>query len=357
MLELSNFLTHLAFAGTIFACSAAMTFVMARYVRVMDVPNERSSHTRPVPKSGGIAIVATFVIGSLIIYFVADVARIDERYFWGYLIAAVLLATVSFIDDVGQKAWAAKIFTQILCTSVALVSGVSLTRLAFPIWHEVPLGWAGYVLTFLWIIGLTNTYNFMDGLDGLAGGVAVIAAGFLGAIALEQKSVFVYLSSYVLLAGAAGFLLFNFPPAKIFMGDVGSAFLGFTFAMLAVIGASLDLGHLSFYIVPMLLFHFIFDTVFTFFRRLLRGDPVHLAHRTHLYQLLNRIGYSHKAVSLFHYAMTFVQGIAAFVSIKLPPDQRLYLFLPFLAFEIVYAAWVVRRAKATGLIQLSTASR
>jgi UDP-GlcNAc:undecaprenyl-phosphate GlcNAc-1-phosphate transferase len=350
VLELGNLLTHLAFAGTIFACSAAMTYGMARYVRVMDVPNERSSHTRPVPKSGGIAIVATFVIGSLIIYLVADVGRIDSRYFWGYVIAAVLLATVSFIDDVGQKAWAAKIVTQILCTSVALVAGVVLTRLAFPIWHEVQLGWAGYVLTFLWILGLTNSYNFMDGLDGLAGGVAVIAAGFLGAIALEQKSFFVYLSSYVLLAGAAGFLLFNFPPAKIFMGDVGSAFLGFTFAMLAVIGASLDVGHLSFYIVPMLLFHFIFDTVFTFCRRLSRGEPVHLAHRTHLYQLLNRIGYSHRAVSLYHYAMTVAQGIAAYVSIGLAPDKRLYVFVPFLLFNLAYAGWVLKRAKALRLI-------
>ena len=348
--ELLNLVTHLSFAGTIFLCSVAMTYVMVRYVRVMDVPNDRSSHTRPVPKSGGIAIVATFVIGSLIIHFVAETARIDDRYFWGYVIAAVLLATVSFVDDVLQKAFVAKLMTQILCTSVALVSGVVLTRLAVPPWGEVQLGWAGYVLTFLWILGLTNTYNFMDGLDGLAGGVAVIAAAFLGAIALEQRSVFVYLSAYVLLAGAAGFLLFNFPPAKIFMGDVGSAFLGFTFAMLAVIGASLDLGHLSFYIVPMLLFHFIFDTVFTFFRRLLRGEPVHLAHRTHLYQLLNRIGYSHKAVSLFYYAMTVVQGVAAFVSITLHSDQRLYLFVPFLIFDLAYAWWVLARAKAMQLI-------
>jgi len=348
--ELLNFLTHLAFAGTIFLGSAAMTYGMARYVRVMDVPNDRSSHTRPVPKSGGIAIVATFVAGSLVIYFVAEVARIDDRYFWGYLITAVLLATVSFIDDILQKTFVAKIMTQVLCVSVALASGVVLTRLAIPRFGEVPLGWPGYVLTFLWILGLTNAYNFMDGLDGLAGGVAVIAAAFLGAIALEQNSVFVYLSSYLLLAGSAGFLLFNFPPARIFMGDVGSAFLGFTFAILAVIGASLDLGHLSFYIVPMLLFHFIFDTVFTFCRRLLRGEQVHAAHRTHLYQLLNRLGYSHKAVSLFHYALTVVQGIAAFVSLKLPSEQRLYLFIPFLLFGIAYARWVLTRARAMQLI-------
>ncbi len=349
-MELLKFLTHLAFAGTIFLCSVALTYVMAHFVRVMDVPNPRSSHTKPVPKSGGIAIVATFVIGSLIIYFLADVARIEDRYFWGYVVSAVLLAIVSFVDDVMQKTFLAKVMTQVLCVGVVLASGVIVTRLAIPYWGEVQLGWLGYVLTFLWILGLTNTYNFMDGLDGLAAGVTVIAAGFLCAIALQQESAFVYISSYVLLAGAAGFLLFNFPPASIFMGDVGSAFLGFTFATLAVIGASLDLGHLSFYIVPMLLFHFIFDTVFTFSRRLLRGEKVYLAHRTHLYQLLNRLGYSHRVVSLFHYAVTVVQGFAAFVSIGIASEKRLFMFIPFLIFDITYARWVLSRAKAMRLI-------
>jgi len=349
-MDFLKFLSHLAFAGAIFVCSAALTYVMARYVRVMDEPNERSSHSHPVPKSGGIAFVATFLIGSLIIYFVADVARIDDRYFWGYVVTAVLLAVVSFVDDITQKTFFVKVLTQMVCVCVVLTSGVVLTRLAIPYWGEVELGWVGYVLTFLWILGLTNAYNFMDGLDGLAAGTAVIAAAFLCAIAFQQKSAFVYISSYVLLAGAAGFLLFNFPPAKIFMGDIGSAFLGFTFATLAVIGSSLDLGRLSFYIVPMLLFHFIFDTFFTFGRRLMRGEKVHLAHRTHLYQLLNRTGYSHRAVALFHYAVGIAQGVAATVSIDLAADRRLLVFIPFLAFEIAYARWVLTRARKMGLI-------
>jgi UDP-GlcNAc:undecaprenyl-phosphate GlcNAc-1-phosphate transferase len=134
------------------------------------------------------------------------------------------------------------------------------------------------------------------------------------------------------------------------MGDIGSAFLGFTFATLAVIGSSLDLGRLSFYIVPMLLFHFVFDTFFTFARRFLRREKVFLAHRTHLYQLLNRMGYSHKAVALFHYAVTVVQGIAAFVSVELPADKRLLVFVPFLIFNIAYARWVLVRARAKELI-------
>jgi len=348
--DLSRLLTHFAFAGAIFVCSAGLTYVMARFVRFMDLPNARSSHSHPVPKAGGIAIVATFVVGSLVIYSYADVARIDDRYFWGYVASAVLLAVVSLVDDILHRTFVAKILAQVLCAGVVLASGVVIDRLAVPYWGELTLGPAGYALTFLWILGLTNTYNFMDGLDGLAAGVAVIAAAFLCAIAFQQKSVFVYVSSYVLLAGAAGFLVFNLPPARIFMGDVGSAFLGFTFATLAVIGASLDLGRLSFYIVPLLLFHFVFDTVFTFFRRLLRGEKVYVGHRTHLYQLLNRLGYSHRAVSLFQYAVTILQGMAAFASLGLPGDRRLLVFIPFLVFDIAYARWVLRRAKKMQLI-------
>ena len=349
-MDVLKLLTHLAFAFTIFLCSAALTYVMQRFVRIMDVPNPRSSHTGPVPKSGGIAFVATFVAGSMIIYFVADVARIEDRHFWGYVVSAAILSAVSFADDVMQRIFLPKMLTQVFCVGLLLASGVSLTHLTIPYWGELQLGWFGYVLTFFWVLGLTNAYNFMDGLDGLAAGVAVIAAGFLCAIAFAQLSVFVYMSAYVLLAGAAGFLVFNFPPARIFMGDVGSAFLGFTFATLAVIGASLDLGHLSFYIVPLLLFHFIFDTVFTFLRRLARGEKVHLAHRTHLYQLLNRLGYSHRAVALFHYGLTMVQGAAAFASIGLPPEKQLLVFIPFLIFETAYARWVLGRAKAKGLL-------
>jgi UDP-GlcNAc:undecaprenyl-phosphate GlcNAc-1-phosphate transferase len=350
VLSATVFATHFGFAAAVFAISAGLTGLMERVVRVMDVPNERSSHARPVPKSGGVAIVAAFTLGTLAVYVVADVARIADRYFWGFLCSAVLLSVVSFVDDVTQRSFAIKVATQVVCVAVVLATGVTLSRLYIPFAGEVTLGWAGYGLTFLWMLGLTNAYNFMDGLDGLVGGVAVIAAGFLGAIALWQNSNFVYLMCYVLLASTAGFLAFNLPPAKIFMGDVGSAFIGFTFAALAVIGANLDAGHLPFYIVPLLLFHFIFDTFFTFIRRALRGEPVHLAHRTHLYQLLNQCGYSHRAVSIYHYVVTVAQGIGAVLLVFVDLEWRVYVLLPYLGYQAIYATWVLRRAKALGLV-------
>ena len=323
---------------------------MVRVVRIMDIPSARSSHTRPVPKSGGLAIVVAFATGSLIIYFVARYARIEDRYFWGFLICGILLAAVSFFDDIFQKSFLIKLAAQVLCLLVMLAAGVVLSRLSLPFAGETELGWSGYAITAVWLLGLTNAYNFMDGLDGLAGGVALVAAIFLCVIALHERSLFVYLTSYVLIASVAGFLVFNFPVARIFMGDVGSAFLGFSFAALAVIGAQVDFARLSFYVVPLLLFHFIFDTSFTFVRRLMNSEPVHEAHRTHLYQLLNRTGFSHVAVCLYHCGMTVVQGFGALVLVKLEPSERIYVFVPFFMYQALYAWWVLRRARAHGLL-------
>jgi UDP-GlcNAc:undecaprenyl-phosphate/decaprenyl-phosphate GlcNAc-1-phosphate transferase len=346
----SALLTHLAFAAALFVLSASITYFMARVVRVMDVPTDRSSHTTPIPKSGGLAILCAFLAGTTVIYFVAHYARIEDRYFWSFLVCGVLVALVSFVDDVTQASFRLKLATQVICIGVMLWGGVVLSRLSLPLAGEVRLGWVGYPLTALWLLGLINAYNFMDGLNGMAAGVAVIAGIFLCAVAFREGSWFVYLASYALISSAAGFLIFNFPVARIFMGDVGSAFIGFVFASLAVIGAEVDAVRLSFYLVPLLLFHFIFDTLFTFFRRLTNGEKVYLAHRTHLYQLLNRTGFSHASVSIYYWAMTLLQGIAAFALVGLEANKRIYVFLPFLIYYAIFAWWVIRRAREHGIL-------
>jgi UDP-GlcNAc:undecaprenyl-phosphate GlcNAc-1-phosphate transferase len=122
IISVSAFLTHLAFAAAIFIPSAALTWFMMRRVRILDMPGERSSHTRPVPKSGGVAIVAAFALAALVIYFVAEIARINDRHFWGFLVTVLLLATVSFVDDINQKSFLAKVATQTLCVNAVAVA-------------------------------------------------------------------------------------------------------------------------------------------------------------------------------------------------------------------------------------------
>ena len=349
-MTLAAFLTHLAFAAGLFVLAVLLTRLMLYRVRIMDLPNERSSHRSPTPKSGGISIVCTFLVGGAVIFYVGEMTRIREDYFIGFVFSAILIAGIALYDDIKDKPFVIKLTTQLVAVFLVLAFGIVVDQITLPYVGIVEFGWWGYPISFLWIIGLTNAYNFMDGLDGLAAGVAVIASAFFCAITFSQGSNFVYITCYALLAGALGFLVYNFPPARIFMGDVGSTFLGFAFAVLAIIAARYDRSHTSFLVMPLLLFNLIYDTFFTFMRRLLRGERVLFAHRTHLYQLFNRLGYSHRAVSLFHYGVCVLQGIAAIGMVNIIGHQRVLVFLPFLAFQVIYSYVIIRRARKAGLL-------
>ena len=349
-MSLYAFLSHLLFAFFLLGLSILITRLMLYRARILDVPNPRSSHNIPTPKSGGISIVATFLAGIAIIFVVADRAVIQQHYFYGFVFSALLIAGISLYDDIKNKPFIIRLTTQLLAIFLVLASGLVIDQIAIPYFGLLSLGWLSYPISFIWFLGLTNAFNFMDGLDGLAAGVAVIVSAFFCAITFSQGSTFVYITSYTVLSGALGFLIYNWAPARIFMGDVGSAFLGFVFAVLAVIAARYDNSHTSFLVMPLLLFNFIYDTFFTFLRRLLRGERVIDAHRVHLYQLLNRLGYSHQSVSLFHYGVCVAQGIGAFWMVNIPGSDRALVFLPFLVFQMLYSFIVIKRAKKAQLL-------
>lgn len=344
------FLSHMLFAAGLFGLSCLICYFMVKRVRIMDVPNERSSHDRPIPKSGGIVIVMTFLIGVLAIYLFGDATLIQDRYFFGFLFSALLVAGVSFYDDIKDKSFLFKLTMQVVAAAIVMTFGIVIHEIALPWVGKAQLGIFGYVLTFFWIIGLTNAYNFMDGLNGMAAGPAIINGLFFCVLSYSQGSTFVYIICYTLISGALGFLVFNFPNPKLFMGDVGSAFLGFVFATLGIIAALYDHSHTSFFVMPLLMFNFIYDTTFTFIRRLIRKEDVFSAHRTHLYQLFNQLGYSHVTVSCFHFGQCIAQGIGAAVMINIIGDNRIFVFLPFLLFQIVYSLAIIIPARRQGII-------
>lgn len=348
-MEIQSFMLHCLFALVIAGLSAALTFLLVRHLKAFDVPNERSSHTKVTPRGGGIAIVTAFLFGILIIHFVGHTVPIHTTYFLGFLFSTFVIATLSFYDDFHAVSFKVKLGGQITAIIVGLSTGIVIDMAHLPVWGEVYFGVWAYPLTFIWILGLTNAYNFIDGLDGLAASTAVIAALFLAYITFQQGSHFIYLASLVLAAGSLGFLMFNWSPAKIFMGDVGSTFLGLAFAVMAVIAARYDHSHTSLFVVPLLLFHFIFDTAFTFVRRLQAGENIFAAHRTHLYQLLNRIGYSHKQVTLIYSCMAVSQGIAAIWMVNSLGAERVYVFLPFLFGYWAFAKVVINKARREGI--------
>jgi UDP-GlcNAc:undecaprenyl-phosphate GlcNAc-1-phosphate transferase len=316
------------------ALSAALTWGVI-HVRIIDIPNPRSSHDRPVPRAGGIAIVATFFAG---------LAWTGIGPLGGLAAAAGVVALVGLADDLGWLGVWAKLAGQTVAAVVLVKSGVVV--------HDVGpfenIGWWGVPITLLWVVAMTNLVNFMDGLDGLVGGSAAIAALAFAALALPTSPV-AALAAAVLGAGCIGFTIFNVPKARIFMGDVGSEFLGFLLAALAVYASDGDAGHTSFLIMPLLMFHFIFDTCFTFRRRLRDGEKVTQAHRGHLYQLLNRLGASHFQVSLLHWAIGILQALGAWAMLSIPGIDRILVFLPYLAIEATYAALVMRAVRRRGI--------
>jgi UDP-GlcNAc:undecaprenyl-phosphate GlcNAc-1-phosphate transferase len=336
---------HIAFGALMTLIAFGVTWSMRRFVQIMDEPNHRSSHSNAIPRSGGVSIVITFFIGLTATWFMGELDSIDKPLLYGFIFSTLLISLISLIDDIYEQTAIVKGFTHMIAILVVLYFGIVLDELSMPFFENVKLGWFGYVISFFWILGLTNTYNFMDGLDGLAGGVAVIASLFFMTITYTQGSSFVYIISYSLLAGALGFMFLNYPPAKIILGDVGAAFLGFVFAVLAIIAARYDESKTSFLVMPLLMFNLIYDTSFTFIRRLLNGEKVTEGHRTHLYQLLNRSGYSHLEVVLTQYCMVFLQGLGAIWLINIPGNERMLVFVPFFLFQILYTYGVLRRAR------------
>lgn len=344
------FLPHLLFAAFIVGFSSVLTSLLVRRLRIFDIPNERSSHSFPIPKGGGLAIVVGFLLGVSLIQIIGNIVPLRTQYFRGFLFSLFLIASVSFYDDIRHRGFRAKLGVQLVSILIAMAAGNTIDLVHLAWFGEVQSLILLYPLTLIWLLGLTNAYNFMDGLDGIAASTAVVASVFFSYIAFQEGSHFAYLVSLALGAATLGFLVFNWPPAKIFMGDVGSAFLGFAFATLAIIAARYDLGHTSLFVMPLLLFHFIFDSLFTLIRRLMNGDNVFQGHRTHLYQLLNRLGCSHKAVTLIYAGLAVLQGFAAMWMVGITGEQRLVMFLPFTACYFVAGVWILARARFAGLL-------
>ncbi len=269
---------------------------------LLDIPNPRSSHTRPVPRGGGLAIVVISLIGLITIWILRPAWPWSTLFV--YVSGAALIAVVSLLDDLGSLPNWVRFAVHGLSAALVILGIGYWSRVDLPLLGTLNLGWLGLAITFLWIIGLTNAYNFMDGIDGIAGGQAVVAG--LGWIVLGWlgNQHLVAALGLLLAASSLGFLGHNWSPARIFMGDVGSAFLGYTFAVLPVVMAQYDP---RFALAGVLLvWPFVFDTVFTFLHRLYNRENVFTAHRSHLYQRLVATGFSHKIVASLYIGLAII---------------------------------------------------
>jgi UDP-GlcNAc:undecaprenyl-phosphate GlcNAc-1-phosphate transferase len=190
----------------------------------------------------------------------------------------------------------------------------------------------------------------MDGADGLVGGTLLIACIALTVIGAGQGGWFVYAAALFLTAGFLGFLPFNWPPpARIFMGDVGSQFAGFMLAVLAVAAARFDAMQLSFLIVPLLIFGLLYDAAFTLARRALMGERVSTPHRTHLYQMAQRSGMPVRGVALAHWGFAIFHADLAAIFLQLPSRWKPFIVLPALVVQFAWTFYVLRRMRRAGM--------
>lgn len=307
-------------------------------------------YTLPSLRLGGVAIVIAFLAGLSLIQLLGEITPIKAHYFWGFLASLSIIAAVSLFSTFRALDFRLKLAGQLAAIAAVMAAGIVIEEFHLPWIGWAIGGWWVYPLTLLWILGLTNAYNRMDKLDGLSASTAVIASAFLSYIAFQHESVFVYLGSVALFGASFGFLIFNWPPAKIFIGDIGSTFLGFSFAVMAIVAGLYDRSHTSLLVVPLLLFHFIFDSAFTAVARHwyrpseVRGD------RGHLYELLGVLGYSLRGIVLLYCAMALLQGIGALWMVAIPGSNRIWIFVLFVVLQAGYAGWVVWRAKSMGLV-------
>jgi UDP-N-acetylmuramyl pentapeptide phosphotransferase/UDP-N-acetylglucosamine-1-phosphate transferase len=339
-------LAALGLAALLFAYTGVALLRRWALQRMLDVPNSRSSHTLPTPRGGGLAIVVCTLGGLWLAAFLLQPTP-PLLLVASYSLGAILIAWVSWLDDLKSLSNRVR-FGAHIAGALLVIGGIGYFHtLQAPLAPPVDIGWLGVLLAFFWLTGLTNVYNFMDGIDGLAGGQAVVAG--LGWLALGLLTELPMVSALgVLVAGSSlGFLGHNWPPARIFMGDVGSAFLGFTLAMLAVIGGLAD-PRLPFAGV-LVVWPFVFDATFTILRRLRRGENIFAAHRSHLYQRLVIAGWSHRTVTLLYLALAGIGAVLASLWVMAAPGSDwLVLVIPTLC---AFGLWrLVVRVESGGAL-------
>lgn len=298
---------------------------------ILDIPNERSSHFTPTPRGGGTAIVSTFFIGILGLLWQGLIA---SNLAIALLGGGFIVAAIGYRDDLKPVPARWRALSHLLAASWAVywLGGFPQLNLGY---GEIHLGWLGSILAVFGIIWLINLYNFMDGIDGIAGSEAAFVSLISGVALLLLGQIGLAALCFFLLAASLGFLSWNWPPAKIFLGDVGSGFLGFIFGVLIIVTAKQPLLPLLFWLT--LLSCFIFDATFTLLHRLYRKQAFYLAHRDHIYQRLLQQGWSHKKVTLSLLLINLIILLPiAYLILILPKWSLLFFILLSISFG---SAW------------------
>jgi UDP-N-acetylmuramyl pentapeptide phosphotransferase/UDP-N-acetylglucosamine-1-phosphate transferase len=321
-----NAMAELLFFAEAFLVSYLLTGAILRFSlkrRLLDMPNDRSSHVVPKPRLGGIAITISFYVAFATLLALGFRPFASSTILAGTLGGGAVIAAAGLFDDLRGLDARIKLLIQFAAAALAVASGVVLREFGIPLIGSLDLGPLAVPATILWIVALINFYNFIDGIDGLAAGIGLIASAFFYYIS-GMKGAAGLQSVYAVIAGSSfGFLRFNFPPARIFMGDTGSTFIGYMFAVLSVVGQGAGIPA---FLTILLLGGVIGDAALTLLRRALKKEKLFSPHRTHYYQRLTSLGLSHKQVTLIEYLIAALLGVSAVLAVRAP-----WVFVTFLS--------------------------
>jgi len=329
---LTSYILVFLLSGLISLALTPLIPFLARKFGVMDRPSERKVHHRVVPSWGGLAIYVAF-IGSIALIFLFNGAFrvllryryfMVQRYLAGIVLGATIITILGLIDDKKGLSPITKLLGQIIGAIVLLWYGIRIVGINNPFgktYLEFSL-YLSFLITVIWTVTFINSINLIDGLDGLAGGIVAIASATFFVITLfqidKQSNVaitnrleLVAIMAMALVGSTSGFLLYNFHPAKIFMGDTGSMFLGFILGTITIMGALKTVATIALFIPIMVIGLPLFDTFLTILRRLKRKKPLLQADREHLHHRLLNYGWGQKRTVLLMYGISGLLGLGA----------------------------------------------
>lgn len=324
-----------------FIMSAIISFVLTPIVRriaiktgAMDIPKDnRRVHKEPMPLIGGLAIFFAVIIVTLIFLPLT-------REIISMIIGSAIIVMGGIIDDYKELSPKKKFLFELIAGIVLIIGGIKIDFITNPFSKDIALldlKWLSIPVTLFWIVGITNTLNFIDGLDGLSAGVAMISSLTLMIVAGKFGYSNIIILSAAMAGACLGFLPFNFNPAKIFMGDTGALFLGFMLSAITIEGVMKSVATIAI-VAPILILSVpIFDTTFAIFRRLLNGQSIVAADKGHLHHRLLSRGFSQRKSVLILYGISALFGVIAILVSQANSKQAVYLSIALLLATVLIA--------------------
>lgn len=300
-----------------------LTFPVKKFavkVGAVDLPNHRKIHKKVTPRLGGLAIFIGTFLGMLYL-------QPQDEFLFEIICGAIVIIITGALDDRFTLRPIAKLTGQLIATSFLISGGLIIERITLPFIGQVELGFLSVLVTVLWVVGITNAINLIDGLDGLATGVTSIALISLFIMAVIDSRLLVAYFCIVLIGANLGFLYHNFYPAKIYMGDTGSNFLGYMIAVISILGLFKNIALFSFIIPIIVLAVPIFDTLFAILRRILSRQNIMMPDNKHIHYQLLASGYSHRKTVLILYGISAIFGVLAVIFNEATITTNLFVVL------------------------------